>query len=66
MLAGKTRMIFPGSERATHQWLLERSALDELMGVDLSGVSLDSAYKAADLLLKTEYVNENETPMFKN
>ena len=50
MIAG--RMIFPGSERATHQWLLERSALDELMGVDLSGVSLDSAYKAADLLLK--------------
>ena len=33
MIAG--RMIFPGSERATHQWLLERSALDELMGVDL-------------------------------
>jgi hypothetical protein len=49
MIAG--RMIFPGSERATHQWLLERGALDELMGVDLSGVSLDSAYKAADHLL---------------
>jgi transposase len=52
MIAG--RMIFPGSERATHRWLLERSALDELMGVDLSGVSLDSAYKAADLLLKNK------------
>jgi len=57
MIAG--RMIFPGSERATHQWLLERSALDELMGVDLSGVSLDSAYKAADLLLKNKEAIED-------
>ncbi len=57
MIAG--RMIFPGSERATHQWLLERSALDELMGVDLSGVSLDSAYKAADLLLKNKEALED-------
>ena len=57
MIAG--RMIFPGSERATHQWLLERSALDELMGVDLSGVSLDSAYKAADHLLKNKEALED-------
>jgi transposase len=57
MIAG--RMIFPGSERATHQWLMERSALDELMGVDLSGVSLDSAYKAADLLLKNKEALED-------
>ena len=57
MIAG--RMIFPGSERATHQWLLERSALDELMGVDLSGVSLDSAYKAADLLLNNKETLED-------
>jgi transposase len=57
MIAG--RMIFPGSERATHQWLLERSALDELMGVDLSGVSLDSTYKAADLLLKNKEAIED-------
>lgn len=57
MIAG--RMIFPGSERATHQWLSERSALDELMGVDLSGVSLDSAYKAADLLLNNKEALED-------
>jgi len=57
MIAG--RMIFPGSERATHQWLLERSALDELMGIDLSGVSLDSAYKASDLLLKNKEALED-------
>jgi len=48
------RMIVPGSERATHQWLLNRSGLDELMGVDLSNVSLDSVYKASDILLKNQ------------
>ena len=48
------RMIAPGSERATHQWLLNRSGLDELMGVDLSNVSLDSVYKASDILLKNQ------------
>ena len=48
------RMIAPGSERATHQWLLNRSGLDELMGVDLSNVSLDSVYKASDILLKKQ------------
>ena len=48
------RMIAPGSERATHQWLLNRTGLDELMGVDLSNVSLDSVYKASDILLKNQ------------
>ena len=48
------RMIAPGSERATHQWLSNRSGLDELMGVDLSSVSLDSVYKASDILLKNQ------------
>ncbi len=57
MIAG--RMIFPGSERATHEWLLNRSALDELMGVDLSEVSLDSAYRASDLLLKNKEALED-------
>jgi transposase len=57
MIAG--RMICPGSERATHKWLVERSALDELMGADLSGVSLDSAYKAADLLLNNKEAIED-------
>jgi transposase len=67
MIAG--RIIFPGSERATHQWLLERSALDELMGVDFSGVSLDGAYKAGDLLLKNkeaieEHLRQTEGQLF--
>ena len=35
------RMIVPGSERATHHWLQNATALGELMGVDFSNVSLD-------------------------
>lgn len=46
------RMIVPGSERATHCWLQNISALDELMGVDFSTLSLDRVYKVSDRLLK--------------
>jgi transposase len=48
------RMIVPGSERATHHWLQNVTALGELMGADFSNVSLDSVYKASDLLLKNK------------
>lgn len=48
------RMIVPGSERATHQWMQNVTALDELLGVNFSSVSLDSVYKASDLLLKNK------------
>ena len=63
------RMIAPGSERATHQWLQSITGLDELMGVDLSGVSLDSVYKASDLLLKNkdaleEHLRRTERQLF--
>jgi len=54
------RMITPGSERATHQWLQNVTGLDELMGVDFSGVSLDSVYKASDLLLKNKGSRKNK------
>ena len=46
------RMIVPGSERATHYWLQNVSALDELMGGDFSNLSLDRVYKVSDRLLK--------------
>ena len=36
------RMIVPGSERSTHYWLQNVSALDELMGVDFSNLDNDS------------------------
>jgi len=48
------RLIVPGSERATHQWLQNVTALDELLGVELASVSLDSVYKTSDLLLKNK------------
>jgi transposase len=46
------RMIVPGSERSTHYWLQNVSALDELMDVDFSNLSLDRVYKVSDWLLK--------------
>jgi len=46
------RMIAPGSERSTHHWLTDLSALDELMGVDFSQLSLDRVYKVSDWLMR--------------
>ena len=46
------RMIVPGSERATHYWLQNASALGELIGVDFTNLSLDRLYKASDHLLR--------------
>jgi transposase len=48
------RMIVPGSERATHRWMQNVTGLDELLGADFTNVSLDSVYKASDLLLKNK------------
>ncbi len=50
------RALHPGSERATHQWLQQDSALGELLDYDYKGISLDRLYRCADGLLakKTE------------
>jgi transposase len=63
------RMIVPGSERATHYWLQNLSALDELMGVDFSILSLDRVYKVSDQLLKhkntlEEHLRRTEGELF--
>ena len=63
------RMIVPGSERSTHYWLQNVSALDELMGVDFSNLSLDRVYKVSDRLLKhknalEEYLRRTEGRLF--
>jgi len=63
------RMIVPGSERATHYWLQNGSAFDELMGVDFSILSLDRVYKVSDLLLKykdalEEHLRRTEGQLF--
>ena len=46
------RMIVPGSERSTHYWLQNLSALGELIDFDFSLVTLDRLYKASDHLLR--------------
>ena len=63
------RMIVPGSERATHHWLQNITALDELMGVDFSILSLDRVYKVSDRLLKyknalEEHLRRTEGQLF--
>jgi transposase len=63
------RMIVPGSERSTHYWLQNLSALDELMGVDFSNLSLDRVYKVSDGLLKhkdalEEHLRRTEDQLF--
>ena len=45
------RMARPGSERATRRWLAERSALDELLGVDFQTLEPMQLYRASDALM---------------
>ena len=46
------RMVQPGSELSTHQWLQEYSALGELLGCDYTQQSLSALYRASDRLWK--------------
>jgi transposase len=48
------RMVHPGSERETHRWLQQNSALDELIDQDFGQLSLDRLYKVADKLLNNK------------
>ena len=46
------RMACPGSELATYQWLMDKSALGELIDVDFEGLHLMRLYRASDLLVR--------------
>ena len=46
------RLIAPSSERATHLWLQNLTALDELLAADFTALSQDRVYKSSDLLLR--------------
>ena len=46
------RLAQPASERATHAWLRERSALGELLGVDFETMGAMQLYRASDALMK--------------
>jgi transposase len=52
------RLAAPGSERATHRWLSERSGLGELLEVDFEAMALAPFYRAADLLMRHRVVIE--------
>ncbi len=46
------RMVVPGSELATHQWLQQCSGLGELIGFDFTDLDLMALYRVSDQLLK--------------
>lgn len=52
------RMAVPGSERATHRWLGERSGLGELLDIDFEALPLVPFYRAADGLMRHRAVIE--------
>ena len=45
------RLAAPGSERATHRWLRDTSALGDLLAVDFEKYSLMQLYRASDALM---------------
>jgi transposase len=48
------KLISPSSDRATHIWLQNDSAMDDLLETDFKDLSQDRVYKAADMLLKNK------------
>jgi hypothetical protein len=46
------RLIVPGSERSTHFWLQNVTALDDLLCADFVNLSPDRVYKTGDMLLR--------------
>src|SRR4030043_300290 len=46
------RLIAPGSERSTHVWLQDLTALDDLLGADFGNLSQGRVYKTAGRLLR--------------
>ncbi|MEN8250586.1 MAG: IS1634 family transposase [Bacteroidota bacterium] len=53
------RMIAPGSERSTQQWLSSQSALGELMDHDYETTTLTRLYTVGDQLLKSQSALES-------
>jgi len=54
------RIVSPGSELATYQWLRERSGLGELLQVDYESMNLQQLYRASDLLIRHRETLESE------
>lgn len=58
------RMVLPGSERYTQNWLTEHSALGELLEHDFAKTSLTRLYTTTDKLLK--HKNEIESSLYQH
>lgn len=63
------RMVSPGSELHTHQWLQSCSALGELLNHDFGSTSLTRLYRVSDQLLKHQttlegFLAEREQRLF--
>jgi transposase len=52
------KLVKPGSELSTYNWLKKCSGIDELMGSDFNRLSLNMVYQASDNLLKHKDVLE--------
>ena len=53
------KLINPSSERATHMWLQNTSAIDDLLDTDFQTLSQDRVYKVADMLLRNKQAIED-------
>lgn len=53
------RLVAPGSERSTHRYLTEQSALDELLNQDLSKLPLHSLYRIGDQIFNKKAAIES-------
>jgi transposase len=63
------RMASPGSERHTHDWAQNTSALDELLGTDFSSLSLNTLYDVCDKIHENKdaiekHLRERERDLF--
>ena len=58
------RMAEPGSEKATWQWLNEKSGINELLGIDFEAMSAMRLYRTSDLLVQNR--QKIEDALFSN
>ena len=64
------RLLNPGSELSTHEWLSTRSGLDELMDADFGMIGRDQLYRISDKLLESkeaieQFLYQRERTLFQ-
>jgi len=54
------RLVEPGSERQTHEWIKKQTALTELLAIDIKKVGKNQVYTIADqLLARKEFIERS-------